>query len=211
MAAKSLKVGNTAQNESIGEIVDRLLDELRSTYTKAICGLEEDRLALNAESEGLQKRAVELADVLPAKARMAAFAADALLAEGKPEESRAQREAQRELENQVPAMERRQQEIVTRIGEIAREEKRIARRCFLVWLPDSRGPLIKELGETVLALDKMWAGMISYAKDTGTLDQPGSIITAGLRADLTPREHGPEARLFIQLDDWFGSRQNGRK
>ena len=84
--------------KSITEIVASQLEELRTTHANAVAGLNAERAALEQESQGILKAADELKLLLPAKAREAERAADALLLAGKHEAAQAKRDEQQQAE-----------------------------------------------------------------------------------------------------------------
>ena len=88
----------TAHIEPITVTVDSLLRELRTTYAEAVSGLNVERVNLENESQGILKAADELKLLLPAKAREAERAADALLLAGKHEAAQAKRDEQQQAE-----------------------------------------------------------------------------------------------------------------
>jgi hypothetical protein len=192
---------------SITVTVDSLLQELRTTFAGAVSGLNAERASLEQESQGIQAAADELKLLLPAKAREAERAADALLLAGKHEAAQAKRDEQQQAEAAPAEMEQRRQAIAARIGEIEAEKRDTARRVFREWFPGLREALVEEQRTLVEALANAWDGIQTFAGETRTSGQPGSILTAGLRSDLTAREHGEEKTTFLRLVEWFRGRQ----
>ncbi len=188
--------------KSITAIVDELLQQLRTTYTKACSALDKEHLALEGESLQLQTTANELRLLLPAKARRAARDADDLLLAGQHEKAQAKRDEQIQAENAPGEMEQRRRTIAERIGAIDSEKRAIARHVFQEWLPGFRAALVEEQQTLCTALDNAWAGVQNFAGDTA---QP-AILTANLPSDLTacPRR---EPDTFKEIELWFGSGQ----
>src|ERR1700722_2619589 len=149
----------TAQIEPITVTVDSLLQELRTTFAGAVAGLNVERVNLENESQGILKAADELNLLLPAKAREAERAADALLLAGKHEAAQAKRDEQQQAEAAPAEMEQRRATIAGRIEEINAEKSTIARRIFQEWFPQLRTVLVAEQQTLCGALDTAWAGI----------------------------------------------------
>jgi hypothetical protein len=191
------------QTEPITSTVDRMLQELNTTLSKAVAKLESDRDALEQESAEILTAANELKLLLPAKAREAEREADRLLLAGKPEEATAKIQEQKSAERAPEEMERRRYAITARLGEIASEERTIAVRVFQEWYPRLRAALVAEQLTMCNALDSAWGGIVRFSGETGT-GGIGGIVKASMENDLSARDQGPERAIYERLVSWFG-------
>ncbi len=194
---------STQQNKPITETVASELQKLHATYVAAVSGLESERAALEQESAAILKAADELKLLLPAKAREAERAADALLLAGKHEEAKAKIAEQQQAEAAPAEMEQRRSAIAVRVVEIDGEKRTIARRVFQEWFPSFREPLVEAQRELCTALDNAWADIQRFAQETETGGLPRPLVTENTRLDLTARERGEEKLLFNRLLFWF--------
>ena len=190
--------------KSITEIVALQLGGLNATYAKAVAPLEKERLTLESDSQELQTKADQLKRLLAAAARRAERDADDLLLAGKGEEAQAKRDEQQQAERGPAELAQRQREIAARLEEIEAEKRDTARRVFKEWFEELRTPLVEEQRTLVEALDNAWAGIQTFAQETGGHQWNCPLITSTTRGDLTAREHGEEKATFLRLLEWFG-------
>lgn len=190
--------------KSITETVASQLEELHTTFAAAVEELNVERAGLETESQEILKAADELRLLLPAQAREAQRAADALLVAGKREKAQAKLEEQQRAEAAPAGMEQRRSDIARRIEAIGNEKKVIARKVFKLWIQDARVPGIEAQRKVCADLDLMWQGIIAFAQETGAHRLQRPLVTASLQADLVARDHGPEKAVFLKLREWFG-------
>ena len=196
-------------SKSLTVTVESLLQELRTTYTGAVSALDKERLDLEREAEGIQKAADKLRLLLPAQARVAERAADDLLLAGKHEEAQAKREEKQQAEAAPEEMEQRRRAIAARLESIEAEKRDNACSVFDAWLPTFRAVLVEDQRDGVDALEAAWAGIQSFAAETGAYrgSKLVPLATEKIRLDLTARDSGPEKVLFFKLLEWFGGKK----
>ena len=191
----------TDMAEEIGgtlEAAFALLIERRDRhYADAIEPLDVERDTLEQESASIGEARVNLERLLPAKAREAARAADALLLAGKREASEAKLAEAAEAANAPEAMKERQREISARCEAIEQEKKAIARRIFESWYPDAQRVIrAAEHGLLVILLDGVEDSMNDYQARTGE-----TLIKLFHRTNLTAPERSPE---WTAGNRWYG-------
>ncbi len=200
------------KEESLKEVIDSQLRKLRATYSEATAELDRERATLTAASNDLEEAVDKYRLRLPAKARVAARAADELLAEGRDEEAQKKLDEQHAAESALIEMETIQQANAARCAEIDAEKRAICRRVFFdSAFDDIRAPLVAHSQILAEAHDYAWQGILDFARDTGTASSRPSLLVAGLKYRLTANDRGPEKALFEKLLEWFGGTANERK
>jgi len=174
-----------------------LIERRDRQYAEAIEPLDVERDTLEQESASIGEARVNLERLLPAKAREAARAADALLLAGKREASEAKLAEAAEAANAPEAMKERQREISARCEAIEQEKKAIARRIFESWYPDAQRVIrAAEHGLLVILLDGVEDSMNDYQARTGE-----TLIKLFHRTNLTAPERSPEWQAGNR---WYG-------
>jgi len=176
---------------------DVLIERRDQQYADAIAPLDAERDTLEQESTSIAEARRNLERLLPAKAREAQRAADALLLAGKHEESTAKLTEAEDAANAPAAMIGRQREISARCEAIEQEKKAIARRIFESWYPDAQRVIrAAEHGLLVILLDGVEDSMNDYQARTG---EP--LIKLSHRTNLTADERSPEWQAGNR---WYG-------
>jgi len=197
--------------EEIGDILqaafDLLIGRRDRQYADAIEPLDAERDTLEQESASIGEARRNLERLLPAKAREAQRAADALLLAGKHEEATAKLTEAKDAANAPAAMTERQREISARIEAIEREKKTIARRIFETWYADAQHVIrTTEHGLFVTLLNGVEDSMIDFQTRTGTTSPnglTGGLFHSGHVAGLTAPERSDEYR---SAGRWYGGR-----
>ena len=191
----------TGMAEEIGGIMEAAFDVLIQRrdrqFAAAVEPLDAEEESLKDESASIQEARTNLEKLLPAKAREAQRAADALLLDGKREEAQAKIAEMEEATNAPAAMTGRQQEISARCEAIEQEKKAIARRIFESWYPDAQRVIrAAERGLLVILLDGVEDSMNDYQARTGE-----TLIKLFHRTNLTAPERSPE---WTAGNRWYG-------
>lgn len=176
---------------------DLLIERRDRQYADAIEPLdaERDALEIEAASIGDARRNLEL--LLPAKAREAQRASDALMLAGKHEAAEAKLQEAEDAANAPSAMTDRQREISARCEAIEQEKKAIARRIFESWYPDVQRVIrAAEHGLLVTLLDGVEDSMNDFQARTG-----GTLIKLFHTVGLTADERSPE---WLAGNRWYG-------
>ena len=187
--------------EEIGGIMEAAFDVLIQRrdrqFAAAVEPLDAEEESLRDESASIQEARTNLEKLLPAKAREAQRAADALLLAGKREASEAKLAEAAEAANAPEAMKERQREISARCEAIEQEKKAIARRIFESWYPDAQRVIrAAEHGLLVILLDGVEDSMNDYQARTGE-----TLIKLAHRTNLTADERSPE---WQAANRWYG-------
>jgi hypothetical protein len=170
--------------EEIGDILQAaftlLIQRRDRQYADAIEPLDAERDTLEQESSSIGEARVNLERLLPAKAREAQRAADALLLAGKQEEATAKLTEAEDAANAPAAMTERQREISARIEVIEAEKRAAARRIFSTCYAEAQSVVrAAERGLFCTLLDGLKASFYQYQERTGTggtLDRPYSFL-----------------------------------
>ena len=174
-----------------------LIERRDRQYAEAIEPLDAERETLEQESAAIRETRVNLERLLPAKAREAQRAADALLLAGKHKEAAAKLTEAEVAANAPAAMTDRQREISARCEAIEQEKKAIARRIFESWYPDAQRVIrAAEHGLLVILLDGVEDSMNDYQARTGE-----TLIKLFHRTNLTAPERSPE---WTAGNRWYG-------
>ena len=174
-----------------------LIERRDRQYAEAIEPLDAERETLEQESAAIRETRVNLERLLPAKAREAQRAADALLLAGKHKEAAAKLTEAEVAANAPAAMTDRQREISARCEAIEQEKKAIARRIFESWYPDAQRVIrAAEHGLLVILLDGVEDSMNDYQARTGE-----TLIKLAHRTNLTADERSPE---WQAANRWYG-------
>jgi hypothetical protein len=159
--------------EHIGQIIDEtfaaLIESRDSQYAAAIAPLDAEGENLGKEYAAIGEAARNLAELLPAKARVAQAEHDSLLLAGDREGAAVKLAEQKEAEHAAEAMRARQREISNRIGGISEEKKEQARRIFADWYLDcQRAVRPLEHGLFVVMLDGLQKSFFDFQAMTNT-------------------------------------------
>ena len=130
--------------EYIGQAIDEtfaaLIERRDSQYAAAIAPLDAERESLSQEHAAIGEAAQNLAELLPAKARVAQAEHDRLLLAGDREGAAVKLAEQKEAEHAAEAMRARQREIFNRLEAITEREARHSKahlRGMVSGLPES--------------------------------------------------------------------------
>jgi len=187
--------------EEIGDILqaafDLLIGRRDRQYADAIEPLDAERDTLEQESASIGEARRNLEQLLPAKAREAQRAADALLLSGKHAAAAAKLTEAEEAANAPEAMKERQREISARIEAIEAEKQAAARRIFSTWYAETQTVVrAAERGLFCTLLDGLKASFYEYQERTGTggtLDRPhNTLVKLSTLTDLTAPERSQE-------------------
>jgi hypothetical protein len=186
------EVGGTLQ-----AAFDLLIERRDRQYAEAIAPLDAESETLELECASIGEARVNLELLLPAKAREAQRAADALLLAGKHEEAAAKLTEAEDAANAPEAMKERQREISARIEAIEAEKQAAARRIFSTWYAETQTVVrAAERGLFCTLLDGLKASFYEYQERTGTggtLDRPhNTLIKLSTLTDLTAPERSEE-------------------
>ena len=178
-----------------------LVDRRDRQYADAIEPLDAERETLEQESTALAEARRNLERLLPAKAREAQRAADALLLAGKHDAAQRKLTETEEAANAPAAMTERQREISTRCEAIDREKSAVARRIFDSWYPDAQHVIrAAEHGLLVTLLNGVEDSMIDYQTRTGS---GGTLVKLFHVENLTAGERSAE---WTAGNRWYGGR-----
>lgn len=176
---------------------DLLIERRDRQYADAIEPLDAELDTLEQESASIGEARVNLQRLLPAKAREAQRAADALLLDGKHEEAAAKLAEAEEAGTAPEAMKQRQQEISARCEAIEAQKQAAARRIFSTWYAETQTVVrAAERGLFCTLLDGLKASFYQYQERTGTggtLDRPhNTLVKLSTLTDLTAPERSQE-------------------
>ena len=193
-------------SDTLQAAFDLLIERRDRQYADAIEPLDEERDTLEEESASIGEARVNLERLLPAKAREAQRAADALLLAGKHEEAAAKLTEAEEAANAPEAMKERQREISARIEEIGAEKQTAARRIFASWHEDCKTVIRPvEHGLFVVLLDGLQKSFYDFQNLTNTAGDGvlNTLFRLGHITDLTAGERSPEWNSGTR---WYGGR-----
>ena len=191
----------TDMAEEVGDILqaafDLLIERRDRQYADAIEPLDAERDALENESASIGEARRNLEQLLPAKAREAQRAADALLLAGKHEAATAKLTEAEDAANAPAAMAERQREISARIEAIEAEKQAAARRIFASWYEDCKAIIRPiEHGLFVVVLDGLQQSFYDFQTRTntgGTLERPhNTLVKLSTLQNLTAPERSEE-------------------
>jgi hypothetical protein len=173
---------------------DILIQRRDSVYAAAIAPLEIERENLAKEYAAITEAGQSLAELLPAKARIAEAEHDRLLLAGDREGAAKRLAEQKEAEHAAEAMRARQQEIFSRIEAIREEKKGQARRIFANWYLDCQKVVRPvERGLFVVILDGLQKSFYDFQSSTDTAgDGVNTLFNIGHIAGLTSDERSEE-------------------
>jgi hypothetical protein len=176
-----------------------LVDRRDRQYADAIEPLDTERDALEQESTSIAFARRNLERLLPAKAREAQRAADALMVAGDAEGAKAKITEAEEAANAPGAMSERQRDITARIEAIDREKGAIARRIFEAWYGDAQRVIrAAETGLFVTLLNGVEESVIDYQARTGV---EGTLMKLFHVTNLTADERSAEWKAGTR---WYG-------
>jgi hypothetical protein len=197
--------------EYIGQAIDEtfaaLIESRDSQYAAAIAPLDAERESLSQEHTAIGEAAQNLAELLPARARVAQAEHDRLLLAGDRAGAGVKLAEQKEAEHAAEAMRARQREISNRIeaiGEIKREQ---ARRIFADWYLDCQKVIRPiEHGFFVVLLDGLQKSFFDFQNvtDTGGDGVLNTLFKLGHITNLTAHEHSQE---WTAGRKWYGGRR----
>lgn len=197
--------------EYIGQAIDEtfaaLIERRDSQYAAAIAPLDAERESLSQEHAAIGEAAQNLAELLPARARVAQAEHDRLLLAGDREGAAVKLAEQKKAEDAPEAMRARQREISNRIEAITEEKKEQARRIFADWYPDCQQVVrIIEHGLFVTVLDGLRKSFFDFQSltDTGGDGVRNTLFHQDHIAALTAGERSPEWQTAVR---WYGVRR----
>jgi hypothetical protein len=186
---------------------DILIERRDTAYAAAIKALDVEIKSLSQEHAVITAAAQNLAELLPAKARVAQAEHDRLLLAGDHEGAAAKLGEQKEAEHAAEAMRARQQEIFNRIEGIRAEKKEQARRIFADWYLDCQKVIRPiEHGFFVVILDGLRKAFFDFQNSTDTAGDGvlNTLFKQGHIAGLTADERSQEWNSGIR---WYGVRR----
>ena len=206
---------STAEMAEYGEIIGQAIDDTfaalierrDSQYAAAIAPLDADRESLSQEHAAIGEAAQNLAELLPARARVAQAEHDRLLLAGDREGAAVKLAEQNEAEHAAEAMRARQREISNRIEAIREEKKERARRIFADWYLDCQKVIRPiERGLFVVILDGLQKSFFDFQNATDTAGDGGRnpLFHQGHLAGLTADERSAE---WLSGSKWYGRRR----
>ena len=159
---------------------DLLIERRETAFAEAIKPLDAERDTLEQESASIGEDRVNLERLLPAKAREAQRAADALTLAGDAEGAEAKLQEAQEAANAPAAMIERQREISARIDAVEAEKQATARRIFSTCYAEAQSVVrAAERGLFCTLLEGLKASFYEFQERTntgGTLDRPYSFL-----------------------------------
>jgi len=168
-------------------------------YADAIEPLDEERDTLEEEAASIAEARLNLQKILPATAREAQRAADALMVAGEQNAAQVKLAEAAEAANAPEEMNKRQRDITARIEAIERERGAIARRIFDGWYADAQHIIrAAEHGLFVTLLNGVEQSMIDYQARTGTGE---TLIKLFHVTSLTADERSAEWKAGSR---WYG-------
>jgi hypothetical protein len=186
---------------------DILIERRDTAYAAAIAPLDAEIKALGKEHGAIREAAQGLAELLPAKARVAQAEHDRLLLAGDRQEAAKRLAEQKEAEHAAEAMRARQEQITSRIQTIEGEKQSAARRIFASWYKDcERVVRPVERGLFVVILDGLQKSFFDFQTltNTGGDGVMNTLFNQGHIAGLTAAERSQEWRSAVQ---WYGVRR----
>jgi hypothetical protein len=186
---------------------DLLIERRDSMYADAIATLTPEGDNLGKEYAAIGEAARNLAELLPAKARVAQAEHDRLLLAGDREGAALKLAEQKEADHAAEAMRARQAAITTRLEAIEEEKRAHARRIFRAWHGECKA-LIRpiEHGLFVVILDGLRNSFFDFQARTDTVGAGvlNNLFNQDDIADLTAPERSEEWRLAVT---WYGVRR----
>jgi hypothetical protein len=177
-----------------------------AAYAEQTAALDGERQRLQEEDAALQEAARNLADILPAKARVAQAEHDRLLLAGDRKGAAEKLSEQKQAEEAPARMTARQREIAGRIVEIDGEKRAIAMRIFEGWHGECR--------QIVGACEKGFFGLLDALRQSfldferPTYTEPGMPAQGFVKehhlSNLTAPENSVEWGIARQ---WYGGRR----
>jgi nucleoid-associated protein YgaU len=157
-----------------------LIQRRDTAYAAAIEPLDAEDQSLREEYVSLGDAARNLEKLLPATAREAQRAADALLLAGKADKAEVKLQEAQQADSAPEAMKERQREITARIEAIEAEKQAAARRIFSTCYAEAQSVVrAAERGLFCTLLDGLKASFYQFQERTGTggtFDHPYSFL-----------------------------------
>lgn len=186
---------------------DTLVRRRDAAYAAAIAPLDEERGSLTRDHAAIEEAARNLAELLPAKARVAQAEHDRLLLAGDREGAAAKLAEQKDAEAAPAMLGQRQQEIFNRIEAVGEEKRRIARNIFEAWYAQCQDVVrAAEHGLFITLLDGLKQSFFDFEQRTDTTAKSVSergLFTSGNLTDLTAPERSPE---WVSSQAWYRGR-----
>lgn len=188
---------------------DNLIRRRDTAFAVASAPLDAEIAALQQEHAAIGTAARNLAEVLPAKSRVAQAEADKLTVAGKHEAAAVKLTEAEEARNEPARMSARQNEISARIAAIASEKQGIARGIFEGWFAECQAVVrAAERGLFCTLLDGLRASFYEFQERTdtgGTLEKPYSfLIKESHLSNLTAPERSEE---WNSGSRWYSGRR----
>lgn len=187
---------------------DILIERRNSKYAAAIAELDAEIETLGQERAAIGEAAQNLAELLPARVRVAQAEHDRLLLAGDREGAAVKLAEQKEAEAAPGAMSARKSEISARIEAIEAEKREIAKGVFASWHAELQSIIrATEHGLFLDLLDSARAAMYAYQERHGlgsTLADPyGFLVKDSHLQNLTAPERSAE---WASGHRWYGGR-----
>jgi hypothetical protein len=194
--------------EVITEARDQLLADRDAQIAAANAPLDRERAELEAEYRALGEASRNLAELLPAKARIAQAEHDRLLLAGDREGADLKLAEQKEAERAPEGMLARQREIAEHLAEIEEKKKAVARRVFQRWHANLQ-QLIRAT-EHVLFIELLEGSLSEFYRFQeryglgATAEKPHShLVQNSLVSNLTAPERSEEWKAGTK---WYSGR-----
>lgn len=204
------KDSTAKMSEYVGQVIDEtfaaLIERRDSQYAAAIAPLDAERESLSQEHADIGEAAQNLAELLPARARVAQAEHDRLLLAGDREGAAVKLSEQKEAEHAPEAMRARQREISNRLEKITEMKRATARRIFEEWYPDCQKVVrVLERGLFIVALEALRKSFFDFQSltDTGGDGVRNTLFHQDHIAGLTAGERSEEWQTAVR---WYGRR-----
>jgi hypothetical protein len=192
---------------TLQQAFDILVERRDAAFAAAIAPLDVEIENLTKEYSAIGEAAQNLAELLPAKARVAQAEHDRLLLAGDREGAAEKLWEQKEAESARGAMSKRQSEIAAHLDVIDNQKRSLAKNVFQQWYAECQAVIrAAEHGLFITLLDGLKQSFFDFEQQTDTfaktVGDPG-LFTAGNLTGLTSDERSPE---WISGSKWYRGR-----
>lgn len=185
--------------EGLGDALD---DKLSGALNTLNAPLNEERIRLVTKARTLRESHAEFQIRVAAKARLLDRQIDESVAEGRDDEAATKRQERVVIERNLRGLITQAEDAERRAGEIAEKTRWNYRAVFERAYPEIRQSVVAVEIALLGLLDKVREQLIQFENESGL-----GLVRNEHLSDLTPRDHGVEARYFQGLRRWFGGRQ----
>ena len=192
-------------SESIRQLGTQLIQDLFARLERATADYRRDSAQKAEEAVTLRASYDSLRPRTESRVRVLRIDLDRAVSEGRDQDAERLRREVLDLEANLQQILERATACEERSQQLQEQMRTLARPIFEVTFPLLRGAHVTIQQAISDGLDAAWEGMQRFNEQAGNpLSTP---LLESYRSDLTAREHGSEAPVFMNLRLWFGGRR----